>query len=188
MTLPNKLTMMRIFFIPLIVVVFYIPYLKNNEIFSGLSLSMFINAILFCLASATDFLDGYLARKNNQITTFGKFADPLADKMLVFTAMLLFTSIGIIPVFVSIVIICREFMVSGIRLVAVGEGKVIAASKLGKYKTAVTMVALILFFFYGISNPLNLAAEILIYVAVFLTVISGADYFYKNRKIVLKSM
>jgi len=188
MTLPNKLTIMRILFIPAIVVVYYIPYLKNNEIFTGMSISMFINVILFCLASVTDFFDGYLARKNNQITTFGKFADPLADKMLVFTAMLLFVASGSLPVWVVIVIICREFTVSGIRLVAVGEGTVIAASKLGKYKTATTMVALIFYFFWGVSTEVNLIAQILIYVSLALTVISGIDYFYKNRKIVLKSM
>lgn len=188
MTLPNKLTMMRILFIPIIIVVYYIPYLKENELFSGMSLAMFIDMILFCVASITDFFDGYLARKNNQVTTFGKFADPLADKILVFTAMLLFVANGTLPVWIVIVIICREFMVSGIRLVAVGEGKVIAASKLGKYKTATTMVALIIYFFYGTANAVDISAQVLIYISLALTVISGFDYFYKNRKIILESM
>mgnify|MGYP000957138527 CR=1 FL=1 len=188
MTLPNKLTIMRILFIPLIVVVYYIPVLQDNFIFATMTYSMFINVILFCLAALTDFFDGYLARKNNQITTFGKFADPLADKMLVFTAMLLFVAAGTIPVFVAIIIICREFMVSGIRLVAVGDGDVIAASKLGKYKTATTMFALIFYFFYGINTPVDVIAQILLYISLALTVISGIDYFYKNRKTLLKSM
>lgn len=197
MTLPNKLTLMRIAFIPLMVIIYYIPYLKNNFIFCEVSYANFINAILFTLASLTDMLDGKIARKYNLVTTFGKFADPLADKCLVFCAMYLimvqsaarYDHIGaLVPLWAMVIIMVREFMVSGIRLVCVENGSVIAASKFGKWKTATTMLALIVLFFFGINKYVALAGFILFMIATLLTALSGIDYFWKNRKHILKSI
>lgn len=196
MTLPNKLTIMRILFIPAIVIIFYIPYLRENYIFKSVSYANFIDAILFVLASLTDMLDGKIARKYNLVTTFGKFADPLADKCLVFTALFLLlaqeSNIGVfatvVPLWAVVCIMIREFMVSGIRLVAAGNGDVIAASKLGKWKTASTMVALTILFFFGLASWVEWVGFALFMVATLLTIISGIDYFWKNRKIILKSI
>lgn len=189
MTLPNKLTFLRILIIPVMVIIYCIPYLRNNAIFLNMSYANFINLILFMIASFTDFLDGHIARKYNLITTFGKFADPLADKMLVFTAMSMFMATGyVLPVWVFVIILIREFMVSGIRMVAVENGKVIAASKLGKIKTFTTMIALIIMFWYQTSDVVLLIGQIGMYVACLFTVISGIDYFWKNREIILESI
>ncbi len=196
MTLPNKLTLMRIMFIPIMVIIFYIPVLRDNDIFLNISISNFINAILFVMASLTDMLDGKIARKYNLVTTFGKFADPLADKCLVFTALfILFAQSSVLNVFETVVplwaVVCimiREFMVSGIRLVAAGNGDVIAASKLGKWKTASTMVALTILFFYEAAKWVECVGLVLFMIATLLTIISGIDYFWKNRKIILKSI
>ncbi len=196
MTLPNKLTLIRILFIPIMVIIFYIPALRNNEIFLNISIANFINAILFVMASLTDMLDGKIARKYNLVTTFGKFADPLADKCLVFTALfILFAQASILNVFQTVVplwaVVCimiREFMVSGIRLVAAGNGDVIAASKLGKWKTASTMVALTILFFFEAAKWVECVGLVFFMVATLLTIISGIDYFWKNRKIILKSI
>jgi CDP-diacylglycerol---glycerol-3-phosphate 3-phosphatidyltransferase len=196
MTLPNKLTIMRILFIPAIVIIFYIPYLRENYIFKSVSYANFIDAILFVLASLTDMLDGKIARKYNLVTTFGKFADPLADKCLVFTALFLLLAQGsnigvfstVVPLWAVVCIMIREFMVSGIRLVAAGNGDVIAASKLGKWKTASTMVALTILFFFGLASWVEWVGFALFMVATLLTIISGIDYFWKNRKIILKSI
>lgn len=188
MTTPNKLTLLRIAFIPIIVIIYYIPALQSQKIFLDVSYAMFIDAVLFVLASLTDALDGHLARKHNQITTFGKFADPLADKMLVFTAMLLFIDNKTLAPWIVIIIICREFMVSGIRLVASSAGKVIAASHLGKYKTATTMLGLVMYFFFDVNKGFGIACQVVIYVALALTVLSGIDYLYKNRKIIFESI
>ncbi|MGM9970991.1 MAG: CDP-diacylglycerol--glycerol-3-phosphate 3-phosphatidyltransferase [Anaeroplasmataceae bacterium] len=205
MTLPNKLTLLRILLIPVMVIIAYIPALKNTyvfeykNIFYGISLANLINAIIFIVASLTDMLDGHIARKYNLVTTFGKFADPLADKCLVFTALLIlmvqpsmingWVHMGyVVPVWCAVVIMIREFMVSGIRLVAAGEGNVIAAAKLGKWKTAVTMVTLVVLFLSHISKWLELVGFIMLIISVILTVVSGIEYFWKNRKIILKSV
>ena len=157
MTLPNKLTMFRIILIPLMVVVAYVPFFSSISV-GSISVANFINVLIFSIASATDFLDGYIARKHNLVTTFGKFADPLADKLLVVSAMVILCTqlqgtiySWFIPGWVIIAILCREFIVSGIRLVAVERGNVIAAGFLGKLKTATTMVAIIFLFLYQIE-------------------------------------
>ena len=187
MTLPNKLTMVRILLIPVMVILYYIPQLREIE-FAGLSLLYLLEVIIFALASFTDFLDGNIARKYNLVTTFGKFADPLADKMLVFTAMSIFLADGILPMWVFVVIIIREFMVSGIRMVVVEKNVVIAASKLGKLKTATTMVALIVMFFAGMHNAVLITSQVMMYIACALTVISGIEYFWKNKATILESI
>lgn len=182
MNLPNKLTMLRIILIPIMVVLYYINAL-DVEAFAGISWKFLLIVIIFIIASLTDFLDGYLARKLNLVTTFGKFIDPLADKLLVMAALLLLADSGLVWSWLVIVILSREFIVSGIRLVAVSEGKVIAASNLGKYKTASTMVAIILLFI----SPLYLIGHYLMIVALVLTVVSGYDYLVKNLSIILNS-
>ena len=198
MTLPNKLTLFRILLIPAMVTIAYIPVLNDGSVMIGaMTLANFINVIIFIVASLTDFLDGYLARKYNLVTTFGKFADPLADKLLVISAMVvLCTQIQeyapdytwFIPGWVIIVILCREFIVSGIRLVAVERGNVIAAGLMGKIKTFTTMVALSVLFFYQLHPVIGYIGAGLMYVALLFTILSGVEYFWKNRKVILESI
>lgn len=180
MNLANKLTVMRVALIPLFalfVLVFKIPY------------HMVWALIIFAVASITDYLDGHIARKNNLVTTFGKFLDPLADKLLVMTALICFAFARWIDPIAVIIILAREFMVTGLRLVVAGEGVVVAAGIWGKLKTAFTMIALIAImalqiFFpapkgspdFDWRTPIFIANEVLIWIAVVLTVISGGVY------------
>ncbi len=171
MNLPNKITFARVFFIPFILVLFYLDRDRGEEL-NAYSIAI---GVLFILASFTDFVDGYLARKHGIVTTFGKFLDPLADKLLVMAALLMLLDISFIPMWVVFVILARELIVTGLRLVVVGDGAVIAASRLGKYKTATTLVAIILLLFH-----VRFAGEIMLYIATALTVISGIEYIIKN--------
>lgn len=191
MNLPNKLTMLRVILIPVMIIV----YLLNNQIGE---LTYLIMGIIFVVASLTDYLDGYIARKRNIVTTFGKFMDPLADKLLVMSALLILADIaakgllnGIwMPFWAPVIILAREFIVTSVRLVAVGEGNIIAASKLGKAKTATTMVAIIWYFFllpYIDSIVIQGAGIVLMALAVALTLYSGFDYVWKNRKFIFAS-
>ena len=199
MTLPNKLTIGRICAIPAIIIVACIPYLNDHYAFASVSYANLINVILFALASATDFLDGYLARKHNLVTTFGKFADPLADKCLVLTALLILmnnrgvvafgmTPFRLAPLWAVSIILLRELIVSGVRLVAAERGEVIAAGWSGKVKTFVTMVAIIFIFLAGIHKVVGVIALVLMYVSVVLTVYSGVEYVYNSRKIIFESI
>lgn len=183
MNLPNKISMFRIYIIPLMVVGYYLDPMNLDFDFWWLILP-----ILFVIASLTDFLDGYIARKYNLVTTFGKFIDPLADKMLVMTALLILTVEGIIPVWIVITILSREFIVTGIRLVAAPTGKVIAASKLGKYKTATTMIALVILLMYRFDKAFETYGLIILYIGLALTIISGIEYYYKNKHIIQESI
>lgn len=195
MNLPNKITMVRIFIIPAIIIIYYIDEL-NFVMVSNITADNIIICLLFIVASISDFFDGYFARKYNLVTTFGKFADPLADKLLVMTALLILQDMNVVPMWIVLLILAREFIVTGIRLLAVEKGKVIAASKLGKYKTAFTMVAIIVLFFYQsyiLILPLfNINIEtlgmILLYISLGLTLISGVDYFFKNKEIITESI
>ena len=198
MTLPNKLTMFRIVLIPLMVVVAYVPFFSSVNV-GCLSLANLINVIIFTVVSLTDFLDGWIARKYNLVTTFGKFADPLADKLLVVSAMVVLCTqlqgtefSWFIPGWVIIAILCREFIVSGIRLVAVERGNVIAAGFLGKLKTATTMVAIIFLFLYQIEfngiAVFGYIGAVMMYLALIFTILSGIEYFWKNRKVILESI
>lgn len=195
MTTANKLTILRILLIPVMIIVLYIDALVIDTEFLNMTVQQIIFAGLFILASLTDFLDGYIARKYNQITTFGKFLDPIADKVLVFTA-LLYLMVQMpdrVAIWGVMVIIVREFLVTGVRLIAVEHGKVIAASHLGKYKTLTTMLAIIMFLFNDFRLTLihpNLVwvTNIVYYIAIFFTVWSGFDYLYKNREIILESV
>ena len=172
MNLPNKLTIFRVFLIPVFVLAYY---LVGNP---------WLNAVIFVVASLTDTADGYIARKYNLVTNFGKFADPLADKLLVCTAMIcMIADRSFIFTIAVIVIIAREFIISGFRAVAADNNIVIAASWWGKIKTIVQMimiVALLLNFDYAWFKIL---CDVLIYLAVALTVISMVDYLYKNRQV-----
>ncbi len=144
MNLPNKITVARILLIPIMII---IPFFELNTILMGnLTVGNLIVLMIFLIASFTDFLDGYLARKHNLVTTFGKFLDPIADKLLVLSALIMLVEQGIIPGWIPIIIAAREFIVSGIRMIASGEGNVIAASMLGKIKTVSQMIAISLAF------------------------------------------
>jgi CDP-diacylglycerol--glycerol-3-phosphate 3-phosphatidyltransferase len=174
MNLANKLTMLRIFLVPIFLifmVVQGIPY--------GKELATFI----FIVASLTDKLDGYIARSRNQVTNFGKFMDPLADKLLVTAALVSLVELQIVPSWVAMIIIAREFAVSGLRTIAASEGKVIAASGWGKIKTVIQIVAIITALLnLSYANPnLNILTNIFMAAAVIITLISGADYFIKNK-------
>lgn len=173
MNLPNILTLFRIAVLPFIVVLYYV-----NPDPTTLTTIGWVIAVLFVIASFTDFLDGYIARKYKLVTNFGKFADPLADKLLVLVALLMFLDQNIIPMWSVMIILTREFIVTGMRLVAVEQGLVIAASWWGKAKTFVTLFALIFLFFYFTTLGL-----ITFYIGVVLTVISGAEYLYANRQV-----
>jgi CDP-diacylglycerol--glycerol-3-phosphate 3-phosphatidyltransferase len=138
---------------------------------------------LFVIASFTDFLDGYIARKNNIVTNFGKFMDPLADKLLVGAALISFVEIGSLPAWIVIVIISREFIISGFRLVASDNGVVIAASYWGKFKTVSQMIMIILLILDFKNNVFYVLENIFIYTALILTIVSLLDYMLKNKKV-----
>ena len=196
MNLANKLTIFRIILVPVMAI---IPYLNLKGDFLGLPLTYFFMELIFIVASITDKLDGYIARSRNQVTTFGKFLDPLADKILVLTAMVLLVELGKIPAWIPIIVLAREFIVSGYRLVAVEKGgQVIAASIWGKLKTVTQMIAIILVMFdknsfwdcfkgglTGADYVINLISTILLVISVVATIFSVADYL-KSGKDLLK--
>lgn len=185
MNLPNKLTILRVLLIPIMVVIYYLNAPDQRAHFDEYNM---VILGLFIVASTTDYFDGFLARKYGLITTFGKFLDPLADKLLVMFALLMLQDIGLIPMWIVLVILSREFIVTGIRLVAASEGTVIAAGNLGKYKTVFTMLALtILLILPTEGSSLYWIGLVLLYIGVLFTIISGIDYFMKNRKQVFKT-
>ncbi|RYL95284.1 CDP-diacylglycerol--glycerol-3-phosphate 3-phosphatidyltransferase [Sporolactobacillus sp. THM7-4] len=191
MNIANKLTVSRMIMIP-VFLIFLLAPLNLGLVGQGnflLPVSQMIAGLIFIIASITDWLDGKIARKRHLITNFGKFSDPLADKLLVMSAFVSFAGMGRMASWMVIIILAREFAVTGLRLVAAGEGDVIAAGKLGKWKTFFQMLAIISFLFNNIpfgtaGFPLD---EILLWIAVILTILSGADYFYQNRDVLLRS-
>lgn len=172
MNLPNKLTIARVAMIP-----FFVFFLLDTNIPNA----KFIAAGIFIAASLTDTLDGYIARKYNLITNFGKFMDPLADKLLVSAAFICFVEKGLVPSWIIIIIISREFIISGFRLVASDNGIVIAASYWGKFKTVCQMVMSILLIIHIENSVYAVIEQIFIYLALILTVISLIDYILKNK-------
>ncbi|MBQ7036249.1 MAG: CDP-diacylglycerol--glycerol-3-phosphate 3-phosphatidyltransferase [Clostridia bacterium] len=172
MNTPNKLTVLRMVLVPIFMVVYMVEAIPYHTA---------IAALIFVLASITDWLDGYLARKNNIVTNFGKFMDPLADKLLVTGALLCLMERDIVAYWVVMLIIAREFIVSGLRLVAVTKGIVIAAGKLGKLKTVLQLIAVTA----AILLPWKFLVDILIYISAIMTLISGLDYLIRNRKVFL---
>lgn len=175
LNLPNKLTLIRVFMIPLFVLFMYLPF----------GAARIIALIIFIAASLTDTADGYIARKYRLITDFGKFMDPLADKLLVCAALICLVRTGDLPAWIVIIIISREFIISGFRLIAADNGLVIAASWWGKTKTICQMVMIIFVLLNLQGNVAVLIRNILIYAALALTVLSLIDYLYKNRSILL---
>lgn len=210
MNLPNKLTIFRIILVPIMVI---IPYLNIQGEFFGISWAFLIIDLIFIIASITDKLDGTIARKKNMITTFGKFLDPIADKILVLAALIMLVSFNKIPAWIPIIVLFREFVVSGYRLVASTKGgEVISASKWGKMKTVTQMIAIILAFLdkfsFGqfifrvksldntlynstgiyMTSPeyiINILVTVLLIISVIATVFSGIDYL-KGGKDLLK--
>ncbi|MCD7826717.1 MAG: CDP-diacylglycerol--glycerol-3-phosphate 3-phosphatidyltransferase [Clostridiaceae bacterium] len=176
MNLPNKITMIRIVLIP-----FFVFFMLTDVV----PYSRYIAAVIFIVASLTDTLDGYLARKYNLISNFGKFMDPLADKLLVCSALVCFVAIpeNPMPAWGVIVIISRDFIISGFRLVASDAGVVIAASWWGKIKTVVQMLMSILLIVDFSGAVIDCVEYIFIYLAILLTVVSLADYLWKNWKV-----
>ena len=152
---------------------------------SNLSVSWLLAMIIFTIASITDFLDGYLARKYHLITNFGKFADPLADKLLVMTAFITLVGAGVIPMWIVAVIVCRELAVTGLRLLLVNDGEVLAAAWSGKVKTATQMLAIIFLLIddFPVKGLPFSIGTILLYVCLVATVYSGVDYFIKNKHV-----
>lgn len=171
MNLPNKLTVLRVCLIPLFLAALMIESIPYN---------IYIALAVFAIASITDWFDGKLARKHNLVTTFGKFLDPLADKMLVMSALCCFTYLDWIDPVAVVIILAREFMVSGLRLVVANEGIVVAAGIWGKLKTAFTMIALVAIMFImgfsGLDTQTFIINEILIWISAVLTIISGGIY------------
>ncbi len=176
MNLPNKLTMFRIILIP-----FFLFFLLTD--YCGAA-GNFIALGIFALASLTDMLDGKIARKRNLVTNFGKFMDPIADKLLVCSAFIAFVQIGLLPAWIVIILIAREFIISGFRLVASDAGIVLAASWWGKFKTAFQMI-MCLFLIVNLDyKAVNVIEQVLIYISLALSVISLVDYLVKNRKVI----
>lgn len=170
MTTASKITLIRIAFIPVFMLFMYLS--GGNP-----GLWMYVSLAVFVLASATDYVDGQIARKYNQVSDFGKFLDPLADKLLVIAAMTMFCQWGIFPAWALMIVLTREFAVTGLRLVAVGKDKVIAAGWSGKVKTASTMIGLCVMMAFPTVMWMN---WIVITVIVITTVYSGVEYFIQN--------
>ncbi|HPE00268.1 MAG TPA: CDP-diacylglycerol--glycerol-3-phosphate 3-phosphatidyltransferase [Bacillota bacterium] len=196
MNLPNKLTMIRIFIIPFIVIIFFL----NKQIDKVLdNLSLYIMGVLFIAASVTDYFDGKIARARNIVTTFGKFIDPLADKLLVTTTLILLSNYYYVnlnglfmwmPFWVVLIVITRDLIVTSIRLVAINEGTIVAAKWSGKIKTAFTMVTIVYYFFimpFG-GDIISIIGMIMTIIFVILTIYSAVDYFLKNKDIIFKEI
>jgi len=173
----NKLTMVRVILIPVFLLLLYLDF---EFLYLGIVVhSSHIALAVFIIAALTDIADGVVARKRNQVTDFGKFMDPLADKVLTFAAMLWFIEAELMPAWLVLIVIIREFMVTGMRLVAAAKGSVIAATMSGKIKTVVTVVCLIAMFL-PLEKWMLITCWVLIGVT---TVVSGVEYFIKNREI-----
>ena len=187
----NIVTLTRIFLVPVFVVVLLSPWPEWFREAPWLSAAQpWIAAIFFIVLAATDSLDGYLARSRNEVTTFGKFMDPLADKLLVCSALVALVELGILPAWVVIIIIARDFIMSGIRLIAATKGEVIAASWYGKFKTVFQMVAIVMFLIKGsmpglfgesFGHTFYILSWIVMGIALILTIVSLVDYFYNAR-------
>ena len=172
MTTASKITLVRVAFIPLLMVLMTLSG-------GGSNIWMWLSLALFIIGSITDYIDGHIARTRNQVTDFGKFLDPLADKLLVIAAMCMFCQWGMMPAWALMLVLTREFAVTGLRLVAVGKGKVIAAGWSGKVKTASTMIGLCVWMVFPIIWWIGQTVTVVILVT---TIYSGVEYFAKNWK------
>lgn len=184
MNLPNKLTLLRVALVPVFMIFAGLSHYGQPDFNGTWSL---LAGIVFAAASFTDFLDGYLARKNHLVTDFGKFADPLADKMLTTAAFLYMMADGVCHPVVLAVILFREFAVAGVRMIAAGENKVIAANLWGKVKTVVQMVTIIFYYFAAALSgaadilAVSLVTQILCWAVAAVTLVSGVKYLWDNR-------
>lgn len=199
MNLANKLTIFRMILVPILVIVPFLPL--SGKLFE-IPIQYIIMTIIFIIASATDKLDGYIARSRNQITTFGKFLDPIADKILVIVAMLILVEAQKLPAWIPAIVVIREFIVSGYRLIAVEkQGKVIAASIWGKIKTCTQMLGIIIAFIdvnefgaifsgelTGVAFGINLVTTLLLSVSVIATIVSGIDYLKGSKELFKEDM
>lgn len=199
MNLANKLTILRIVLVPIMVI---IPFLGIEGTLWGIPITYLIIDIIFVIAALTDKLDGYIARSRNQITTFGKFLDPIADKIVVVTAMIMLVEFGHLPAWIPIIVILREFIVSGYRLVAVQkDGNVIAANFWGKLKTVSQMIAIALAFIdpnpfgtifngelTGYAFVINLLVTLIMSISVIATIFSGWEYIKGGKDLFKESM
>ncbi|MCC6121549.1 CDP-diacylglycerol--glycerol-3-phosphate 3-phosphatidyltransferase [Weissella cibaria] len=188
MNLPNKLTVFRMILIPVFMLVLALPLEWGTLQVAGAQLPVthLVAAIIFIVASLTDLADGKIARKYKLVTNFGKFADPLADKLLVMTALIFFVQFGWVPAWMVAIIVIRELAITGLRtLIVENNGKVLAAAMPGKIKTASQMVAISFFLLHDIVFAMaNIPfAMIMIWIALLATIYSGIDYFYKNRDV-----
>ena len=174
MNLPNKLTLLRILLVPFIILCFYLPA----------GWGMWVAVVLFIVAAATDTIDGRYARSHNMVTDFGKFMDPIADKLLVNSVLVMLTAQGKVPPVVTILFIAREFVISGLRLVAAGKGVVLAAGNLGKIKTTLQDISLPFLMVGDSWKPLRIIGLFLLYASLIMSVWSGWDYVYKNRQLI----
>ena len=196
MNLPNRLTVTRLCLVPVFIILYLCPYYTDISVpqihflFTDISVIQLLAFVIFLGASITDFLDGYLARKNHLVTTFGKFVDPIADKMLVNSALILLSWNNKMSVLALLVMILRDTFVDGVRLVASGSNRVLAASIYGKLKTVTQMVGICLLL---LNNPIFALWDIpfanyVINVAACVLLLSGVDYFWKNRDLIMESM
>ena len=196
MNLPNRLTILRIVMIPVIILVYLFPYSAfgiNVPIFHigsvDLSLINIIVLVIYVLAAVTDAIDGYIARSRHMITTFGKFADPIADKLLTTSMFLLFCARGIIPVVPVIIMVARDTIVDGCRMAASANGKVVAAGMMGKIKTVLQMVTVALVLLNNL--PFELlglpVSEIMLWFAAFVSIVSGVQYFNQTKEDIMES-
>lgn len=172
MNLANKITISRILIIPFFMIALLVDFPHHQ----------YIAALIFLIAASTDSMDGYFARKRNEITNLGKFLDPLADKLLITSALIILVEMGKVPSVLAIIILSREFIITGLRILAISEGLVIAASNLGKIKTISQIVAVLSILlnnypFYLFNFPFDMVS---LYLATFITIWSGVDYFVKN--------
>lgn len=187
MNLPNKLTLIRIIMIPLFIILLSCSINMGTVIWLGTSIQVtrIVAAIVFAAACITDFLDGQIARRQHLVTNFGKFADPLADKMIVMSAFIILVSFDFVPAWVAAIIVCRELAVTGLRLIVVeNDGQVIAAAWPGKIKTFSQMIAIILLLlndFLIIPFTTIGFGTLLLYICLFFTIYSGIEYFWKSR-------
>ena len=183
MTTASKVTMVRIFMIPVFIVFFMLGYYRS-DLFGAFDI---FAIVLFVLAAATDGIDGHIARKYNQVTDFGKFIDPLADKILVISALICMVEFGYISSIAVIIIIAREFMVTGLRIAAISSGKVIAAAMSGKIKTVIQIVcitAIMLAYAFDINDSVEAFLNAGVWIMVFVTIYSGCEYMVKNWNVI----
>ncbi|SFA73079.1 MULTISPECIES: CDP-diacylglycerol--glycerol-3-phosphate 3-phosphatidyltransferase [unclassified Bacillus (in: firmicutes)] len=190
MNLPNKITISRILLIPLFLLIMLVPDWGNmNFLGAEMPVAHFVGALIFILASVTDWVDGYYARKYDLVTNLGKFLDPLADKLLVSAALIVLVELHLAPSWIVIIIISREFAITGLRLVLAGEGEVVAANMLGKIKTWAQIVAISALLLHNtifelMAIPFDMIS---LWVAMLFTIWSGWDYFAKNKHAFINS-